>query len=96
MKATAPSFDGTQPCAQVDPELFFPEGSSNSIGTALKTVTPICRSCPFKEPCLDYALHNDVQGLWAATTDKQRRELRRKLKIKDVNYMYLTIDKLTR
>ena len=27
----APSFDGTQPCAQTDPELFFPDTAGESV-----------------------------------------------------------------
>ena len=92
----APQFDGTQPCASMDPELFFPEGSSSAVVKAKKMLAPVCGSCKFQSDCLDYALHTDVQGIWAGTTDSERRALRRKLGIKDVQYMYLLFDKLTK
>lgn len=92
----APHFDGTQPCSSMDPELFFPEGSSSAVVKAKKELAPICNSCKFQDPCLTYALHNDVQGIWAGTTDSERKLIRRKSGIKDVNYMYLSIDRLTR
>ena len=92
----APSFDGTQPCAQIDPELFFPEPTASAITKAKKTAEPICGSCSFQEPCLDYALHHDVQGIWAATAESDRKQIRRKRGIKNIDYMYLTIDRLTK
>lgn len=92
----APNFDGTQPCAKMDPELFFPEGSSSAVVKARKLLAPVCNSCAFKEPCLDYALRTDVQGIWAGTTETDRKIIRRKRGIKDVQYLYLTVDKLTR
>ena len=96
MKPVAPAFDGTQPCASVDPELFFPEGPSNVHLSAKRAITPICGSCEFSAPCLDYALKNDVQGLWAGTTEPDRKAIRRKKGIKIENYLFLTMDKLTR
>lgn len=94
--AKAPQFDGTQPCAHMDPELFFPEGSSSAVVKAKKMLAPVCGSCPFQEPCLDYALHTDVQGIWAGTTDSDRRLIRRKLGIKNIEYMYVLFDKLAK
>jgi WhiB family redox-sensing transcriptional regulator len=91
-----PEFDGTQPCASIDPELFFPEENANAIMTARKVAQDICGSCEQIEKCLEYALHNDVTGIWAGTYDTDRKEIRKKRGIKNVNYMYLTIDKLTR
>lgn len=96
MKPVAPSFDGTQPCASVDPELFFPEGSSNVHAAAKKAITPICNSCEFIEPCLDFALRHDVQGLWAGTTEPDRKLIRRRTGVKIENYLFLTMDRLTR
>lgn len=91
-----PVFDGTQPCASIDPEFFFPEENASSIMNARKRAQEICGKCEFQGKCLDYALHNDVQGIWAGTYDTDRKELRRKLGIKDVNYMYLSLDRLTK
>ena len=72
-----PKFDGTQLCAQVDPELFFPEDHIEARKNMPK-VKLICGSCQFKDPCLNYALkYPELQGIWAATTEKERRFLRR-------------------
>ena len=37
----------------------------------------LCHTCPLQQPCLDYALAYDVQGVWGGTTASQRRRLRR-------------------
>jgi len=73
----APFFDGSQVCAQVDPELFFPENAAEG-PVKLRQVRPICNACEFKLPCLEYALSDwEIQGIWAGTTDKERRIMRR-------------------
>jgi hypothetical protein len=81
----APYFDGSQLCAQVDPELFFP----NNAGEAVKLkrlVIPICRKCSFQMQCLEYALNSDVYGIWAGTSETDRIQMRRQLGIR-VNSM---------
>lgn len=73
----APKFDGSQACAEVDPELFFPE-EANQSRKQMVTIRKVCGSCAFKSPCLQYALDNpDLVGIWAATTEKERRFIRR-------------------
>ena len=93
MGAEYPHFDGTQACNNMDTEIFFPEDN----GPAAKAeAVHICSTCTSADKCLDYALHNDVQGIWAGTNEYERKKIRRDRGIKDVNYMYLTIDRLTR
>lgn len=60
-------------CAQVDPELFFPEkGCSN---TPAKNV---CRQCPVTAECLDFALRGELDyGIYGGMSDMERRQLRR-------------------
>ena len=72
----APYFDGTQPCAQTDAELFFPE----SAGDALRikpVVKKICGSCDFQSDCLEYALRTNSFGIWGGTLEVERRRMRR-------------------
>lgn len=80
-----PPFDGSQLCAQTDPELWFPT-ADNQTG---KTAKSLCRKCPWKEQCLAYALHHDLMGIWGATTERERRGIRKKLGIK-AHPMYLS------
>ena len=60
-------------CAQVDPELFFPEPGDSA--TAAKE---ICGRCDVQAECLDWALERGERfGVWGGTTELDRRELRK-------------------
>ena len=73
----APFFDGSQPCAQIDPELFFPDNSAQG-AVYLKTTRPICKSCEFESLCLEYAVNTPTTlGIWAGTTERQRMQIRK-------------------
>lgn len=88
----APYFDGSQLCAQVDPELFFPNNASEA--TKLKRIViPICRACSFQTKCLEYAVNSDVHGIWAGTSDTDRIQMRRKLGVK-VNSMTSVVNSM--
>jgi WhiB family redox-sensing transcriptional regulator len=74
----APYFDGSQLCAETDPELFFPE--KGSPGSLVKSAKNICNLCEFKAPCLEYALQEssaDIWGIWGGTTYEERKKIRR-------------------
>jgi hypothetical protein len=65
-------------CAQVDPELFFPEPGQVPQATAAKQV---CAGCVVRGPCLEAALHgpqarDDHTGIFAGTTARERVVLR--------------------
>lgn len=66
-----PNFDGTQVCAQTDPDAWFPEK-----GGVNRDAKRMCSSCSWQEPCLEYSLHWLVAGVWAGTTAHQRRRIR--------------------
>jgi WhiB family redox-sensing transcriptional regulator len=72
-------FDGSQPCAETDPEAFFPEK-----GGSVHAAKRVCAGCHLREACLDYALTTDFggyppSGVWGGSTERERRELRRAL-----------------
>lgn len=61
-------------CAQVDPDLFFPERETKSAVAAAKSM---CALCPESEPCLAYAMsESDIVGVWGGTTYEERNRLR--------------------
>jgi WhiB family transcriptional regulator, redox-sensing transcriptional regulator len=65
-------------CADVDPELFFPETGQVPQAAAAKAV---CAGCAVRGPCLQAALHgpqarDDHTGIFAGTTAKERVRLR--------------------
>jgi WhiB family redox-sensing transcriptional regulator len=56
-------------CRNADPELSFPEGAA---GPALETAEQakrVCRMCPVRARCLDWALsHGAAFGIWGGRT----------------------------
>jgi hypothetical protein len=87
--ATAPYFDGTQPCMKIDPEVFFPELPEKEKGEkitsqdrrtyniAVINAKSVCDACEFSQPCLEYALTTSVVGIWGATTERERHNIRK-------------------
>jgi WhiB family redox-sensing transcriptional regulator len=70
-------------CAQADPDAWFPAKGEHSLA---KTAIRICRACPVRAQCLDYALSGAdtwagiATGIWAGTTPQQRNKLRQQRK----------------
>ena len=59
-------------CAQTDPEAFFPEK-----GGSTREAKRVCRSCPVRAECLEYALANDERfGIWGGLSERERRRLK--------------------
>lgn len=70
----APSFDGTQLCRQVNPEIFFPNPQDRRATAMAKE---ICNQCQFQVPCLEYAMWEpSLDGVWGGTTPRQRESMR--------------------
>lgn len=60
-------------CAEVEPEIFFPERGGSS-----KAARAVCGKCQVRAECLEYALNNKEQfGIWGGTSERERRGLRR-------------------
>lgn len=59
-------------CLTCDPDVFFPAAVEDP-GAAVA----ICRRCPVAATCLATALDaGDVDGVWGATTQDERRPMR--------------------
>lgn len=60
-------------CAQVDPELFFPEK-----GGSTRDAKKLCATCPVREECLNAALQRgEYWGIFGGLSPMERRKLRR-------------------
>lgn len=69
-------------CRYEDPDLFFPIGILDRGPALLQTdeAKAVCRRCPVTRRCLDWALETGpVEGVWGATTEAERRALRRRV-----------------
>jgi WhiB family redox-sensing transcriptional regulator len=60
-------------CAQIDPEMFYPEA-----GGSARPAKRICEHCPVTFDCLTWALaHNEKFGIWGGTAPKDRDKMLR-------------------
>lgn len=91
-----PSFveGGTPLCSETDPDMFFPVDQSDNSRKFIEFYTnereakAICAQCPYKLECLNYALERvDVQGIWGATTQMDRRRMLRRLRSQKIARM---------
>lgn len=61
-------------CAEIDPELFFPEVGGNS-----RNARRMCSRCEVKTECLNEALKDStLMGIWGGTNQKERKLIRSK------------------
>ena len=75
-----PNFDGSQVCAQTDPQIFFPDPMAQNQPDP-RRVKALCNTCPFKVDCLAYALSTNVTGIWGGTTGIERRHIRQRYRL---------------
>ena len=65
-------------CRSVDPDLFFPVGTTGPAVDQIESAKAVCQACPVNAPCLEYALAtNQDSGIWGGTSEEERRTLRR-------------------
>lgn len=64
-------------CAQVGGDAWFPDGGQGH-GKQYKIARQICRECPVKKQCLDYAMADpELLGIWSDTNEDERAALRK-------------------
>jgi WhiB family transcriptional regulator, redox-sensing transcriptional regulator len=77
-RALLPDWRDDAACQDIDPELFFPDYDARSARTQVKTAKLICRGCPVKVTCLNWALASGQEaGIWGGLTEGERRGLLR-------------------
>lgn len=65
-------------CRDADPDLFFPIGSTGLAVEQIHLAKEICESCSARSDCLEFALTtNQESGVWGATSEEERRRVRR-------------------
>jgi WhiB family redox-sensing transcriptional regulator len=65
-------------CAEVDPDLFFPVGVTGPAVGQIAAAKAVCGECTVQAECLDFAIStNQEYGVWGATSEEERRVLRR-------------------
>jgi len=64
------SWQGQALCRDENPELFFPPGSAD------ETKARCIAECPVREQCLEFALDQNMVGIWGGTSTKERRRIK--------------------
>jgi WhiB family transcriptional regulator, redox-sensing transcriptional regulator len=58
-------------CGEVDGDAWFPEK-----GGSTYMPKKICRACPVRSECLDYAMeHGERHGVWGGLSERERNRL---------------------
>ncbi|KQX63889.1 MULTISPECIES: WhiB family transcriptional regulator [Streptomyces] len=66
-------------CRNEDPDLFFPIGTSGPALLQTEQAKAVCRRCPVREQCLEWAMETDqTLGVWGGTSENERRALKRR------------------
>lgn len=73
-----PAWTADALCAQVDPELWFPDK-----GGSTREAKRVCNghgdrsACPVRDGCLAWALDHDERfGVWGGLSERERRRIR--------------------
>lgn len=65
-------------CRDVDPELFFPVGTTGPAAAQIEAAKAVCVSCSVRDECLEWSLVTGQDaGVWGGTSEEERRSIRR-------------------
>jgi WhiB family redox-sensing transcriptional regulator len=65
-------------CKDVDPELFFPVGTTGPAAAQIDDAKAVCMGCDVRLQCLEWALATGQDaGVWGGTSEEERRSIRR-------------------
>ena len=68
-----PAFSGPALCAEVSPEVWFPDK-----GGSVRQAKAICGRCEIRLECADWAIQtNERHGVWGGLSEWDRRQLRK-------------------
>lgn len=58
-----------------DPDIFFMDDKDEANYDAMKTeiARSICGQCPIQKQCLQFAIKEEMEGVWGGTTTRERR-----------------------
>lgn len=65
-------------CIGLDPELFFPVGTSEQALEQTRRAKAVCDACPVRDACLRWSLDTcQDAGVWGGLDEEERRAIRR-------------------
>jgi WhiB family transcriptional regulator, redox-sensing transcriptional regulator len=78
-RIAGPKFDWrlAAACRNLDPDLFFPIGTTGPSVSQIAEAKQVCLTCPVRNACLNWAVsHYQDYGIWGGTTELERQALR--------------------
>lgn len=67
-------------CRDLDPEMFFPLGSTGPAAREVERAKAVCRGCSVSAQCLRWALDTGQDfGVWGGLSEDERRALKRQV-----------------
>ncbi len=75
-------FDGAA-CAGINTDMFYSDNGAVEYESTLKQM---CLGCPVYDDCLEWAIHREVYGYWAATNRLDRKRIRKSMGILEPLY----------
>lgn len=67
---------GSEPCSEIDPELFFIEDREHLDGMK-PFLRQLCHGCPILDECHEHAIRHEEYGFWGGLTAQERKRERR-------------------
>jgi WhiB family redox-sensing transcriptional regulator len=64
-------------CHGKPPDWWYPV-SETLVSDETLEAKALCEGCPVSQQCLTYALAHEDHGIWAGTSERERRRIRRK------------------
>lgn len=66
-------------CKDEDPEMFFPAGVGRRFDAQVEEAQQVCRPCPVREQCLEWALNaRQDTGVWGGLSEQERRRIHKR------------------
>ena len=62
-------------CAEVGGDLWFPEKNEDT--REMRMAKQLCLSCTHKTECLEWAISNEMFGIWGGKSAVERKNIRR-------------------
>lgn len=69
-----PVYDGSEPCAGIYTDLFYPEDSGAYASAPM--LRRLCANCHVLDACAEYAIRHEAHGWWAGLSPRERGRIR--------------------
>ena len=66
-------------CRGISSDLFYID-DNNEARRYMPAIRKICNSCPIVGDCAEYAVWNEMHGVWAGMTPTERQLVRRRIR----------------